>query len=149
MRAAWASSVCPTGMLDSKRALRRAAQGLYSRSASMPVLARGRAGTRFCFSCFFFLSGTVNNCCRPHRSSPGRELSTSSSVSMAFARSAVINRYGFNSEGLDAARERLAAFRRRQAEQGAAFPGGMLGVNLGKNKTSEDAGAGAGRWVVG
>ncbi|KAL4429217.1 hypothetical protein ABPG77_010196 [Micractinium sp. CCAP 211/92] len=54
---------------------------------------------------------------------------------------AVINRYGFNSEGLDAARERLAAFRRRQAEQGAAFPGGMLGVNLGKNKTSEDAGA--------
>ncbi|KAL4443365.1 hypothetical protein ABPG75_011102 [Micractinium tetrahymenae] len=54
---------------------------------------------------------------------------------------AVINRYGFNSEGLDAARERLAAFRRRQAEQGAAFPGGMLGVNLGKNKTSEDAAA--------
>lgn len=59
----------------------------------------------------------------------------------------MINRYGFNSEGLDAARERLAAFRRRQAEQGAAFPAGMLGVNLGKNKTSEDAGAGGVGWA--
>ena len=45
---------------------------------------------------------------------------------------AVINRYGFNSKGLDAAERRLAALRRR------LLPG-PLGVNLGKNKTSEDA----------
>ncbi|PSC75675.1 Dihydroorotate dehydrogenase (quinone), mitochondrial isoform A [Micractinium conductrix] len=54
---------------------------------------------------------------------------------------AVINRYGFNSEGLDSVATRLAALRTRQAQQGAAFPAGLLGVNLGKNKTSEDAAA--------
>lgn len=56
---------------------------------------------------------------------------------------AVINRYGFNSEGADAARDRLAAFRQKQAAAApGSFPGGLLGVNLGKNKTSEDAAAG-------
>jgi dihydroorotate dehydrogenase len=44
---------------------------------------------------------------------------------------AVINRFGFNSEGLDAARARLAARRRR----------GIVGVNLAKNKETEDAAA--------
>lgn len=58
-------------------------------------------------------------------------------------RSAVVNRYGFNSEGLDAVAERLAALRRKQAAAPAgAFPPGLLGVNLGKNKTSKDAAAG-------
>ena len=57
------------------------------------------------------------------------------------AHSAVINRYGFNSAGVDAVRERLAALRQRQAEEGHAFPPGLVGVNLGKNKTSVDAAA--------
>lgn len=42
---------------------------------------------------------------------------------------AVINRYGFNSEGLVAVAKRLEADR----------PAGLLGINLGKNKTSKDA----------
>jgi dihydroorotate dehydrogenase len=42
---------------------------------------------------------------------------------------AVINRFGFNSEGLDAARSRLAARRGR---------GGIVGVNLGKNRDTAD-----------
>jgi dihydroorotate dehydrogenase len=55
---------------------------------------------------------------------------------------AVINRYGFNSEGADAARNRLAAFRQKQAAAASgSFPAGLLGVNLGKNKLSEDAAA--------
>ena len=44
---------------------------------------------------------------------------------------AVINRMGFNSEGLDAVRARLAARTRR----------GIVGVNLGKNKEQVDAAA--------
>lgn len=44
----------------------------------------------------------------------------------------VINRLGFNNEGMEAAAGRLAAFRAKP------FPG-LLGVNIGKNKTSEDA----------
>lgn len=68
---------------------------------------------------------------------------------------AVINRYGFNSEGVEAAAARLAALRARQAASAAAaaaastsssssgsgFPAGLVGVNLGKNKASEDAAA--------
>ncbi|KAL4854286.1 Dihydroorotate dehydrogenase (quinone) [Chlorella vulgaris] len=54
---------------------------------------------------------------------------------------AVINRYGFNSKGVDAAALRLAELRRRRDEPGSGFPGGLVGVNLGKNKTSEDAAA--------
>jgi len=42
---------------------------------------------------------------------------------------AVINRYGFNSEGIDAVAARLARRARR----------GVLGVNLGKNKETVDA----------
>jgi len=45
---------------------------------------------------------------------------------------AIINRLGFNSEGLDAVRERLAA---------RAGRGGIVGVNLGTNKDSPDRGA--------
>lgn len=44
---------------------------------------------------------------------------------------AIINRMGFNSEGLEAVRARLAARRRS----------GIVGVNLGKNKDSTDAAA--------
>ncbi|KAH8933751.1 hypothetical protein BDL97_18G046500 [Sphagnum fallax] len=69
---------------------------------------------------------------------------------------AIINRYGFNSEGIVAVAKRLGAQhgKRRLAEStreppphdsesrlgGKAGPG-ILGVNLGKNKTSEDAAA--------
>jgi len=45
---------------------------------------------------------------------------------------AVINRFGFNSEGLERVRQRLAA---RQAH------GGIVGVNLGKNRDTADAAA--------
>jgi len=47
---------------------------------------------------------------------------------------AVINRMGFNSAGLDVAEANLAAFR----ESGR---GGVVGVNLGKNRDSDDAAA--------
>lgn len=47
---------------------------------------------------------------------------------------AVVNRYGFNSKGLDYAEGQLARTRRDPLP-------GPLGVNLGKNKTSEDASA--------
>lgn len=70
---------------------------------------------------------------------------------------AIINRYGFNSEGIVAVAKRLGAQhgKRRLAETarvtssgtveenrhgGKAGPG-ILGVNLGKNKTSDDASA--------
>lgn len=64
-------------------------------------------------------------------------------------RSAVINRYGFNNQGVDAMAAELAAFRRREAaglavglgssqvpaaRGSAAAPSGRVGVNLGKNK---------------
>ncbi|KAI8816642.1 uncharacterized protein EV422DRAFT_501048 [Fimicolochytrium jonesii] len=63
---------------------------------------------------------------------------------------AVINRYGFNSEGVDVVEARLAArYRKHQRKYGlpdnemASLPksliqGKMLGVNLGKNKTSKE-----------
>jgi dihydroorotate dehydrogenase len=47
---------------------------------------------------------------------------------------AVINRYGFNSEGIEAAARRLRVYR----EGGGT---GIVGVNLGKNKESADAAA--------
>ncbi|XP_060041202.1 dihydroorotate dehydrogenase (quinone), mitochondrial isoform X2 [Erinaceus europaeus] len=50
---------------------------------------------------------------------------------------AVINRYGFNSHGLSVVEQRLRA---RQQKQARLTEGGLpLGINLGKNKTSEDA----------
>jgi dihydroorotate dehydrogenase len=55
---------------------------------------------------------------------------------------AVINRYGFNSQGHESARTRLARRRDAVAAEGddaTAEPRGVLGVNLGKNKlTPED-----------
>jgi dihydroorotate dehydrogenase len=55
---------------------------------------------------------------------------------------AVINRYGFNSKGLESAAQRLDAY---VSTCDASFPprhrSGVLGVNLGKNKTTEDAAA--------
>eukprot|EP00884_Botryococcus_braunii_P017331 jgi/Botrbrau1/4281/Bobra.0390s0021.1 len=50
---------------------------------------------------------------------------------------AVINRFGFNSSGIDVVRSNLAAYRGRAQTGGR--PPGLVGVNLGKNKTSEDA----------
>jgi dihydroorotate dehydrogenase len=49
---------------------------------------------------------------------------------------AVINRYGFNSDGHDAVKARLARYR-----ASAPHPAAPLGVNLGKNKHSADAAA--------
>lgn len=46
----------------------------------------------------------------------------------------VINRYGFNNVGADRARENLV--RQRELMRGG---GGVIGINIGKNKTSEDA----------
>uniref|UniRef100_A0A8C5WIB2 Dihydroorotate dehydrogenase (quinone), mitochondrial n=1 Tax=Leptobrachium leishanense TaxID=445787 RepID=A0A8C5WIB2_9ANUR len=52
---------------------------------------------------------------------------------------AIINRYGFNSHGIDVVRRRLMD---RREKQRMLTAGGMpLGINLGKNKTSEDAAA--------
>lgn len=55
----------------------------------------------------------------------------------------VINRYGFNSLGVDAVSQRLEVLR-QQGVVGPATPQaprGLVGVNLGKNKLSEDAAA--------
>ncbi|NP_001025575.1 dihydroorotate dehydrogenase (quinone), mitochondrial [Xenopus tropicalis] len=52
---------------------------------------------------------------------------------------AVINRYGFNSHGVEVVRQRLLERREKQKMLTAA--GMPLGINLGKNKTSEDAAA--------
>uniref|UniRef100_A0A7S3UDY9 Dihydroorotate dehydrogenase (quinone), mitochondrial n=1 Tax=Picocystis salinarum TaxID=88271 RepID=A0A7S3UDY9_9CHLO len=49
---------------------------------------------------------------------------------------AVINRYGFNSEGVEEVHGRLA---RRLSQRTNEL--GLVGINLGKNKTSEDAAA--------
>lgn len=52
---------------------------------------------------------------------------------------AVINRYGFNSYGLEEAQQRLSA--RKDTQQQKRNAGLPLGINLGKNKLSQDAGA--------
>uniref|UniRef100_A0A3B4ZNY7 Dihydroorotate dehydrogenase (quinone), mitochondrial n=1 Tax=Stegastes partitus TaxID=144197 RepID=A0A3B4ZNY7_9TELE len=51
---------------------------------------------------------------------------------------AIINRYGFNSCGLEEVQKRLKAREETQQEQRKA--GLPLGINLGKNKLSQDAG---------
>lgn len=72
----------------------------------------------------------------------------------------IINRYGFNSQGADAVEENLKAFRDAQRNQESPPPEpavttlqwlksrlyspakparGLLGINIGKNKTTEDA----------
>jgi dihydroorotate dehydrogenase len=58
---------------------------------------------------------------------------------------AVINRYGFNSEGHDSAKSRLSAYRSSGED---AKRRGLLGVNLGKNKTTPEENA-ADDYVVG
>jgi dihydroorotate dehydrogenase len=50
------------------------------------------------------------------------------------ADSAVINRLGFNSRGLESARARLSAFRTSQRP-------GIVGANIGRNKETQDANA--------
>uniref|UniRef100_G3U3E8 Dihydroorotate dehydrogenase (quinone), mitochondrial n=1 Tax=Loxodonta africana TaxID=9785 RepID=G3U3E8_LOXAF len=52
---------------------------------------------------------------------------------------AIINRYGFNSHGLSVVEHRLRA--RQQKQTKLSEDGLLLGVNLGKNKTSVDAAA--------
>ncbi|XP_044126098.1 dihydroorotate dehydrogenase (quinone), mitochondrial [Bufo gargarizans] len=52
---------------------------------------------------------------------------------------AIINRYGFNSHGIDVVRQRL--LQRADKQRMLTADGMPLGVNLGKNKTSEDAAA--------
>lgn len=51
---------------------------------------------------------------------------------------AVINRLGFNNRGIDAMAATLQAREYRRADNAAALPG-VLGVNVGKNKDSQDA----------
>uniref|UniRef100_A0A7S0RML4 Dihydroorotate dehydrogenase (quinone), mitochondrial n=1 Tax=Chlamydomonas leiostraca TaxID=1034604 RepID=A0A7S0RML4_9CHLO len=51
---------------------------------------------------------------------------------------ATINRYGFNSAGADDVADNLLLYEKAVREDPAAKPG-VLGVNLGKNKTSTDA----------
>ncbi|KAG7396274.1 Dihydroorotate dehydrogenase (quinone), mitochondrial [Phytophthora boehmeriae] len=56
----------------------------------------------------------------------------------------VINRYGFNSKGLEAVGARLERYvgsREKRTAPGQGHRAGVLGVNLGKNKTTEDAAA--------
>ncbi|XP_068111951.1 dihydroorotate dehydrogenase (quinone), mitochondrial isoform X2 [Hyperolius riggenbachi] len=52
---------------------------------------------------------------------------------------AVINRYGFNSHGIQAVLQRLAE--RKEKQRTLTSEGMPLGINLGKNKTSDDAAA--------
>lgn len=47
--------------------------------------------------------------------------------------SAVINRYGFNSEGRD------EVYKKIENIDKSVIEGGILGINLGKNKNSDDA----------
>lgn len=54
------------------------------------------------------------------------------------ADNAIINRYGFNSCGLAEVHMRLKA--REETQQGRSKAGLPLGINLGKNKLSQDAG---------
>ena len=51
---------------------------------------------------------------------------------------AIINRFGFNSEGVEVVARNLARFREQQASVSPESRS-VVGVNLGKNKTSEDA----------
>jgi len=52
-----------------------------------------------------------------------------------YVRRAVINRYGFNSQGVEKVKENITAA--RNSLEGKKL--GLVGINLGKNKTSEDA----------
>lgn len=53
---------------------------------------------------------------------------------------AVINRYGFNSQGVEAAAKRLEAFQnlKKRDPETAARQGGLVAVNLGKNKATAE-----------
>lgn len=57
-----------------------------------------------------------------------------------------LHRFGFNSRGVDYVADNLANFRGRQVEHPERGRGGLVGVNLGKNKASEDP---AGDYVIG
>lgn len=52
---------------------------------------------------------------------------------------AVINRYGFNSAGIDTVAQRLEVYVATRELSKRFHRPGVLGVNLGKNKTTEDA----------
>uniref|UniRef100_K3WLG9 Dihydroorotate dehydrogenase (quinone), mitochondrial n=1 Tax=Globisporangium ultimum (strain ATCC 200006 / CBS 805.95 / DAOM BR144) TaxID=431595 RepID=K3WLG9_GLOUD len=53
----------------------------------------------------------------------------------------VINRYGFNSSGMDAVAKSLESYVTTRELSKRFHRSGVLGVNLGKNKTTEDAAA--------
>lgn len=52
---------------------------------------------------------------------------------------AVINRCGFNSDGADVVSNRLKDYRNQQSNQVSFLDRGVIGVNLGKNKSTKDA----------
>jgi dihydroorotate dehydrogenase len=52
--------------------------------------------------------------------------------------SAIINRYGFNSDGLDVVKNNLQLYRANQKTSGRDSEG-LVGVNFGKNKDTEEA----------
>lgn len=53
---------------------------------------------------------------------------------------AIINRYGFNSDGLKIVANNLESYRNKQKDYSdGSGASGLVGVNLGKNKISEDA----------
>ncbi|KDD71571.1 dihydroorotate dehydrogenase, partial [Helicosporidium sp. ATCC 50920] len=56
---------------------------------------------------------------------------------------AIINRYGFNNDGIDAVKSRLERFRERARAPRAShrLRSGLVGVNVGKNKTTSDGAA--------
>ena len=64
-------------------------------------------------------------------------------------RRAVINRFGFNSAGVDVVGANLAAFRdRTNYEPARSLRPGLVGVNLGKNKASSLVAAAGARSVL-
>lgn len=58
----------------------------------------------------------------------------------------MINRYGFNNDGVDVMAQRLLQYRESRGHPSNLHRAGMLGVNLGKNKNTQDA---AGDFVQG
>ena len=52
--------------------------------------------------------------------------------------STIINRYGFNSDGIEAVKENLDAYRSKRLSAGKNLEG-LVGVNFGKNKDTQEA----------
>jgi dihydroorotate dehydrogenase len=52
---------------------------------------------------------------------------------------AIINRYGFNSDGIESVSKNLHSYRENQCKITERSPQGFVGVNLGKNKETKEA----------